>query len=134
MVISTVNVKRVRHFSAPHLGAVLLLAALGLRALIPAGFMLAPVEGRAQIVLCGPSASHAAHSRGVPSGHPGHPAQVDPTCPFAQSAAPAVATAPPLIPPAPTGAIPSLRDTDALPFVPPGPARQQSPRAPPQLT
>ena len=66
---------------------VLLLGMLCLRALVPAGFMLGPVDGHVGMVLC------EANAAGMPAHHhhpgmqhaPQH-AGHDPTCPYAQSA------------------------------------------------
>ena len=109
------------------------LPVLLLRASIPAGFMAASVEGTLQIVLCQPGLMAGGHH------HPHHhrdsqsPAsiEVDPTCPYAQSAGPA------LMPTLPV--LPATADMHRL--EPPaattqrqleyGPTRQQSPRGPP---
>lgn len=117
----------------------LVLGMLFLRALIPAGFMLAPVDGSLAFVVCDAETSvgehqhhhhhsghdHTAHERGAHS---------DPTCPYAQSAGPA---------PLPT--LPALAGGATIDLlVPPpaftqtrltfGPIRQQSPRGPPHST
>ncbi len=104
---------------------------LALRALIPAGFMAASVDGAWQIVLCQPELMAGAHHHhhGQDSGS----TVVDPTCPYAQSAGPALMPTLPALP-APAAlhraeqvlAITQTR----LSF---GPPRQQSPRGPPAL-
>ena len=104
------------------------------RALMPVGFMLEPVAGRAEIVLCGADAPNAIHDRGHHdhAGHRRH-SHTDPTCPYAQSAGPA-----------PLSSFAQVTAAPMLPvFVPPdrisqshahfGPTRQHSPRAPPRL-
>jgi hypothetical protein len=108
------------------------LPVLALRALVPAGFMAAPVDGTLQIVLCQPGAMAGHHH------HPGSPAsgpalEVDPTCPYAQSAGPALMPTLPVLPavammhrPEPPEAVTQTR----LNF---GPLRQQFPRGPPTL-
>lgn len=135
MVIAIMSTKPVRSAgSCSRWSAFVVLTALGLRALVPAGFMIAPVDGRAEIVFCGPDAAHALHSHGGHADRNGHRAQVDPICPFAQSAAPAVASAVPVALPVLVGTAAPLRGADALPFVWSGPVRQQSPRGPPHFT
>jgi hypothetical protein len=110
------------------------LAMICLRALIPVGFMLAPVQGRLDVVICDSAAPVAVHhhSGHDPAGHV-HTSG-DSTCPFAQSGAPAP--------------LPSLPKLAVLPIAGPvllvtqlaqtysqfGPSRNQSPRGPPQLT
>ncbi|MBV9343488.1 MAG: hypothetical protein JO341_13355 [Gammaproteobacteria bacterium] len=100
------------------------LALLCLRALLPAGYMLAPVAGHAAVILCdGGPAPH-------PHAHHGHSV---PTCPFAQSAGPAPPPAGPSLaaPPVATALAGPACRAQTCPH--PGPARQQSPRAPPVL-
>ena len=128
-VISGFSVLRKRRLTL----ALWIAPALLFRALIPAGFMLEPVDGRAQIVLCGAEARSAMHHPGGHD-HAGHQHfHPDPTCPYAQAAGAAP--------------LPSIQALGATPvatvFVPPtgrqltyaqfGPARQHSPRAPPRL-
>ena len=104
---------------------------LALRALVPAGFMAASVDGRWQIVLCQPEsrpgAHHHHHDPGSGSG------DIDLTCPYAQSAGPALMPTLPALP----AAIamhreqqPQATTQTRLSF---GPSRQQSPRGPPTL-
>src|SRR5688572_17441061 len=82
-------------------------AVLCLRALIPAGFMLAPVDGHLEMVFCDaaapkpihhPPMAHVHDMSGMEHGGPEHAASehgvtgyahADPTCPYAQSAGPA---------------------------------------------
>jgi hypothetical protein len=111
----------------------LLLGLMGLRALVPAGFMLAPLDGRLQLVICDSNAHGLLHQHhhhgGQDSGHaPVHP---DPTCPYAQSAGPAPLPALPVMAAECSGKLlpPSFELAQlASPF---GPTRQQTPRGPP---
>lgn len=107
------------------------LAMLCLRALLPAGFMLAGGDGRLAVVLCDSDARSAAHHRHGHQ-HPGH-AHLDPTCPYAQSAGPAPLPALPVLPAAPIATALRLPRAASQTWVPFGPSRQQSPRAPPHL-
>ncbi len=106
------------------------LPVLAVRALVPAGFMAATVDGTLQIVLCHPQGMAGAHHPHHGSAD-SHPSAVDPTCPYAQSAGPALM---------PTLPVPSV--ATAMLFLQPsaaatqtravfGPLRQQSPRGPP---
>jgi hypothetical protein len=110
--------------------AALVLPVLSLRALIPAGFMAESVDGTLQIVLCQPGAMPGSHHHhhGSPDSAP---ADVDPTCPYAQSAGPAVMPSLPVLPAA--MAMQRLESPAASTQTQPhfGPPRQQSPRAPP---
>lgn len=76
--------------------AALVAPVLALRALIPAGFMAAPVDGKWQIVLCQPELMAGAHPHH--HGHDSGAAVVDPTCPYAQSAGPALMPTLPVLP------------------------------------
>lgn len=117
-----------RRWATPLVFAVLLL-----RAIVPAGFMLAPVDGRLEFVLCdsdAPGSTHR-HAVGDQAGH--HHTHIDSSCPFAQSSGAAPLPSMPLLatasmetarPPLPQAAQTHARF---------GPARQQSPRAPPHL-
>jgi hypothetical protein len=115
--------------------ATLVLGMLLLRALVPAGFMLAPVDGTLAFVLCEPEVISGGHHH-----HPGpdqaahqHGTHADPSCPYAQSAGPAPL---PTLPILAGVAVPDL-------WIPPatvtqtvlafGPPRQQSPRGPPHF-
>jgi len=112
-------------------GTLFVLAMLGLRALIPAGFMLAPQDGRLAVVLCDSDAPGAAH-RHDGHHHPGH-THSDPTCPYAQSAGPAPLPEFPALAAAPIATVLLLPAQVSQTFVQFGPSRHQSPRAPPQL-
>jgi len=116
----------------------LVLGMLLLRALVPAGFMLAPVDGRLVFVLCDaemPAGAHPHHHH-----HPGHDnaahhegAHGDPTCPYAQSSGPAPLPTLPVLAGAATSdqlVIPAAVTQTLLRF---GPTRQQTPRGPPSL-
>jgi hypothetical protein len=116
------------------------LGILCLRALVPAGFMLAPLDGRVAFVLCGAEMSAGAQPHEHHHHHPGDGAAAhhggahgDPTCPYAQSAAPAPLPALPVLaggaiadPTVPARAV--TRSLQAC-----GPIRQQTPRGPPSL-
>lgn len=109
------------------------LPVLLLRASIPAGFMAASVDGTMQIVLCQPqmmAGGHHHHHLGSPENGPG---AIDPTCPYAQSAGPALMPTLPVMPPALV--MHSLETPAAITQaqVSYGPPRQQSPRGPPTL-
>jgi hypothetical protein len=130
------------------------LAMLVLRALVPAGFMLAPVDGQLAVVLCDADSSaylhpHAGHEHaghdmagGDMAGHdmPGHDhsgghqhTHPDSTCPYAQSGG---ASPPPFVAALAAPMVPSasvLRGFSAQTTAHFGPARQQSPRGPPHL-
>ena len=132
-----------------------ILAFLCLRALIPAGFMLAPVDGHLEVVLCDaagamtmhhpkmaempgmkhmPGMDHAAVADTDSDAHsaPGH-AHADPTCPYAQSAGPAPLPALPALPRAHVvQALPVAQRSAQLQSAF-GPRRAQTPRAPPAL-
>jgi hypothetical protein len=137
------GLNRLRHGGARHWAAPFVLAMLCLRAFIPAGFMLASVDGQLAVVLCDTDAAalaqgHVGHHHAPghyvhdhAAGH--HHAQTDPTCPYAQSSGPA-----------PLPALPVLAAVQiATLSAPPiqvaqihsrfGPTRQQSPRGPPRL-
>ncbi len=116
----------------------LLLGALWLRALVPAGFMLAPADGHLSFVLC--QASGTGGAVGMPHGEaldgPGsqhrHPASdADPNCPYAQSAGPALLPALPVVARSPARiafTIPAVLAQAGLRF---GPPRELLPRGPP---
>jgi hypothetical protein len=123
------------------------LAMLLLRALVPAGFMLAPVNGGLAVVLCDADASasmhqhsghdHALHEHAdhgpVGHDHSGGHSHPDPTCPFAQSAGATPLPALPVLAAAPRAALCVAFDRVAQTHSHFGPVRQQSPRAPPRL-
>lgn len=126
-----------RHGANPPWATLLVLGMLFLRALVPAGFMLAPVDGSLALVLCEsavlagehqhhhhPGHDHAAHHEGVHG---------DPTCPYAQSAGPAPLPTLPVL----AGAavfdklvLPTAFTQTLLGF---GPPRQHSSRGPPHF-
>jgi hypothetical protein len=128
----------------------LVLTVLCLRALIPAGFMLAAVDGRLQVVLCDASASMAMHEGAMSgmqgmSGPPGDGSgqhehsrpdhsHADPNCPFALSAGPAPLPFLSVLPPRPVAPRFSAASINAHISSPCGPARAQAARAPPGLT
>jgi hypothetical protein len=134
------GVSRLRNGGARHWAAPFVLAMLCLRAFIPAGFMLAPVDGQLAVVLCDTDAAPLARDHHQAPGHyvhdhaaGHHHSQTDPTCPYAQSSGPA-----------PLPALPVLAAVQiATLSAPPiqvaqihsrfGPTRQQSPRGPPRL-
>lgn len=129
--------KGMRHIQSPGWATVFLLGLLLLRALVPAGFMLAPVEGRFVVVLC-----HGNMSAGGHEHHHHDPARDDavhhdglhghPDCPYAQSSGPA---------PLPTLPMLAAGDASASQLAAPasitqtlsrfGPSRHQTPRGPP---
>jgi hypothetical protein len=82
-------------FAMPALLA--LLAALLLRAGIPAGYMLAPVDGMPRIVPCTGTAPAVAHHHGAK--HDQHGKESEVPCAFALVAPPAMPASPPLIAP-----------------------------------
>lgn len=117
----------------PGWATLLVLGMLFLRALIPAGFMLAPVDGSLAVVLCDAQMSagehHHHHHHDQSTHHEG--AHGDPTCPYAQSAGPAPL---PTLPVLAGGAVydrlvPPVAVTQTLLRF--GPARQQTSRGPP---
>jgi len=125
-----------RQVKQPTWATLIVLGVLFLRGLIPAGFMLAPVDGTMAVVLCdmqmsaGVQHHHAGHDHGAAHQHG---LGGDPTCPYAQSAGPAPL---PTLPVLAGGAIlerlvaPSAFTQTLLTF---GPIRHQSPRGPPRL-
>jgi len=104
---------------------------LCLRALVPAGFMLAPVDGQLAVVLCDADAAHHHAAQNHPGHHHHH--QLDPTCPYAQSAGPAPLPAQPVLGPQPVVNAPVLAARLDQVHAHCGPPRQQSPRGPPRL-
>jgi hypothetical protein len=114
----------------------LVLGVLFLRGLIPAGFMLAPVDGTLAIVLCDMQMSAGEPHHPAGHDHRGahhHGGGGDPICPYAQSSGPAPLPALPVLA---GGAIldqmvaPTAFTQTLLTF---GPIRRQSPRGPPRL-
>jgi hypothetical protein len=123
-----------RYGRSPGWTTLLVLGMLLLRALVPAGFMLAPVDGSLAVVLCNPQVpagghqhaghDHAAHQHGV---------LADPTCPYAQSTGPGPL---PTLPVLAGGAVFDLLVPPAAvtqTFLRFGPTRQQTSRGPPYL-
>jgi hypothetical protein len=136
-----ISAGRPRHRGVRYRAAPFVLAMLCLRAFIPAGFMLAPIDGRLEIVLCDTDAGGSGHSTGLHATHhghhsdPAHPhAHPDPTCPYAQSSGPAPLPALPAVAAVRvtvlTGRSVEVAQTDSH-F---GPERQHTSRGPPQLT
>jgi hypothetical protein len=122
------RVNRLRNGGARHWAAPFVLAMLCLRAFVPAGFMLAPVDGQLAVVLCDADAlgvhDHAA-------GH--HHTQTDPTCPYAQSSGPAPLPALPVLAAVQIATLRTPPIQVAQTHSRFGPTRQQSPRGPPRL-
>lgn len=145
--------KVMRHLKQPGWAALLILGLVFLRGLVPAGFMLAPVDGALAFVLCDldlpvtavPSGAMPAghdhmhmhmhmhrHMAADPATHQ-HGTHGDSTCPYAQSAGPAPL---PTLPVLAGGAIfeqpklPAAATQTLLGF---GPIRQPSSRGPPHL-
>jgi hypothetical protein len=114
-----------------------LLAALLLRALIPAGFMPAVGAGSLALVFCAPGMAagagahaHQHHHGQHGTGGTGHSAAAQ--CPFAQSAAPALPTVAALhyAPPRLASLAPTRREDQVAPAVTP---RHAAARGPPTL-
>lgn len=116
----------------PPWATLLVLGMLFLRGLVPAGFMLAPINGSLAFVLCEPEVPAVGHP------HPGHDqaihhhgAHADPTCPYAQSAGPAPLPALPVLAGGTVFDLSVLPTDFAQTFLSFGPTRQQSSRGPP---
>ena len=108
----------------------IVLAMLCVRALVPAGFMVVPVDGLIAVVLCDSDASGAMYRGGHV--HPGHHhGQIDPTCPYAQSTGPAPLPTLPVLPGAPLATVSVVAAEAAQNHSHFGPVREQRPRAPP---
>jgi hypothetical protein len=118
-----------RRWAAPFV-----VALLCARALIPAGVMLAPIDGELSVVLCDSDAASAARDEGRRHHTDHHHSQADPTCPYAQSAGPAPLPSFPALPPAALASLPIPTAYAAQIHAISGPTRQQSPRGPPALT
>lgn len=102
-----------RHTGLPPLALLALLMALLLRAGIPAGYMLAPVDGAPRIVPCSGIAPVVPHH----GGHHDHAPRTEAPCAFALVAPPALPDLPPLLaPPAPVPALvaPAAAETAAM--------------------
>jgi hypothetical protein len=123
----------VRYGADSRRATLLLLGMLLLRALVPAGFMLAPVDGSLVFVLCEPGVlgghHHATHDHAAHH----HGAHADSSCPYAQSAGPAPL---PTLPVLAGGGVSELVVSPAAltqTFLHSGPPRQESRRGPPRL-
>lgn len=114
-----------------HRGACFLLLMLCLRALVPAGFMLAEVDGTVRVVLCDADApgirGHQHH--GDHQNH--HHTRLDSSCPYAQSAGPAPLSVPPAIADIRLAVLQPLPQVSSQLEAQFGPSREQQPRAPP---
>jgi hypothetical protein len=140
--------KGMRHIKKPGWGSLLVLGLVLLRALVPAGFMLAPVDGHLTFVLCDadapmpampampagamPSSHHHMHMAMDHAAHQ-HGAHGDPTCPYAQSGGPAPLPTLPMLAGGMTFErlrLPAAITQTLLGF---GPIRQPSSRGPPHL-
>jgi hypothetical protein len=127
------GMKRLR---SPAWANALVLAVLCLRAMVPAGYMLAPAGDHPAFVLC--SAAMALSAREKESGEPHRAgaahqggAHSDPDCPYAHSAGPAPL---PTLPGLANAALchPEVARVHVTPsFSPCGPTRRQTPRGPP---
>jgi len=146
--------KGMRQIKKPGWACVLVLGLLFLRALIPAGFMLAPVDGHLALVLCSldlpvdamsagamPASHHpmhemhAMHAMHAGRDHAGqqHGAHGDPTCPYAQSSCPAPLPTLPLLVSGTTCEHPRLPAAITQTLLSFGPIRQPASRGPPLL-
>jgi hypothetical protein len=137
--------KGMRLIKQPGWASVLVLELLFLRALIPAGFMLAPVDGNLAFVLCDldlpvaamsdagmPASHHHMHAGHDHADHP-HGVHGDPTCPYAQSGGPAPLPTLPVLVSGTTFARPRLPTAITQTRLSFGPIRQPSSRGPPHL-
>jgi hypothetical protein len=106
----------------------LILAMLVLRALVPAGYMLAADDGHLALVLCGAGVPGAHHHD---AHHPGPHTHGDPTCPYAQSAGPAPLPHAPVLTAAAIAAVVRLPVEFSQTSLQPGPLRALPARAPP---
>lgn len=116
----------------------LILGLLFLRALVPAGFMLAPVDGWFAVVVCDGEMSAGAHPHH--HHHPDHNAasshegfHIDPTCPYAQSAGSVPLPSLPVMAGAALVARLPTADAATQSILTAGPVRRQLPRGPPLL-
>lgn len=128
-----------QHIMIPRWPTLVILGLLFLRALVPAGVMLAPMGGSLALVLCEtaiteseePRQHHHYSGHDHVTHHEG--AHADPTCPYAQSGGPAPL---PTVPVLATAAIidqlvvPTAATQTLLTF---GPIRRQTSRGPPTL-
>ncbi len=136
--------KGMRHIKKPGWAALLVLGLLLLRALVPTGFMLTPVDGRLAIVVCDLDLPVAAMPMGaMPAGHHhGHAARDPaahqhgaggPTCPYALSGGPAPLPTLPMLAAGTAFERPRLPAAITQTFLGFGPVRQPSSRGPPHL-
>jgi hypothetical protein len=134
--------KGMRHIKKPGWASLLVLGLVLLRGLVPAGFMLAPVDGHLAFVLCDADASIPAGA--MPAGHHhmhmamdhaahGHGAHGDPTCPYAQSGGPAPLPTLPVLAGGATFERPRLPAAITQTLLGFGPIRQPSSRGPPHF-
>jgi hypothetical protein len=139
------TMKGTRHIKKPGWASLLVVGLVLLRGFVPAGFMLAPVDGHLAFVLCDADVSMPGMLAGAMQAPPhhvhmamghaadGHAAHGDPTCPYAQSGGPAPL---PTLPALAGGAaferlrLPVAVTQTLLGF---GPVRQPSSRGPPHL-
>jgi hypothetical protein len=137
--------KGIRRIKKPGWGCLLVLGLLFLRGLIPAGFMLAPVDGNLALVLCSldlpvaavpagamPASHHHMHEAQDHGAHR-HGAHGDPTCPYAQSGGPAPLPTLPVLAGGATFERPILPAAVTQTHLSFGPIRQPSSRGPPHL-
>jgi len=130
-----------RHIKKPGWASLLVLGLVLLRGLVPAGFMLAPVDGHLAFVLCDGDASMpagampAGHHMHMAMGHAahGHGAHGDPTCPYAQSGGAAPLPTLPVLAAGATFECPRLPAAITQTLLGFGPIRQPSSRGPPHL-
>jgi hypothetical protein len=139
------TMKGMRHIKKPGRACLLVLALVLLRGLVPAGFMLAPVDGHLAFVLCDADVSMPAMAAGaMPAGHDhmhmamgdaahGHGAHGDPTCPYAQSGGAAPLPTLPVLAGGTTFERPQLPAAITQTLLGFGPIRQPSSRGPPHL-
>lgn len=137
--------KGMRRIKKPGWASVLVLGLFFLRALVPAGFMLAPVDGNLAFVLCDIDLPVPAMSAGaMPAGHHhmpmgmdhaahGHGAHGDQSCPYAQSGGPAPLPTLPVLAGGTAFGHPRLPAAITQTLLSFGPVRQPSSRGPPQL-
>jgi hypothetical protein len=137
--------KGMRHIKKPGWASLLILGLVLLRALVPAGFMLAPVDGHLAFVLCDADAPMPAMPAGaMPASHHhmhmamdhaahGHGAHGDPTCPYAQSGGPAPLPTLPVLAGITIFERPTLPAAITQTLLGFGPIRQPSSRGPPHL-
>jgi hypothetical protein len=136
---------RMRHLKKPRWASTLVLGLLFLRALVPAGFMLASVDGNLAFVLCDGDMPRAAMPDGaMPAGHHHmpmamdhaahhHGAHGDPPCPYALSGGPAPLPTLPVLVGGTTFERPRLPAAITQTLLSFGPIRLPSSRGPPHL-